>query len=214
MVSMHGRMVLLAGLTLGVAACATGDSTDDGADAAARSPAVVAASPPLPGFSADVPAGLPLGAPVVLPPSTPRQDTTALRDSAGRSTTAGSTVATARGTAAAPAAGGTSTASAPAGTSANAGTTTGSQAPRSAGPGSPLALAAGEISTATGVFTAAQAERGREVYTNSCARCHMESAHSGGTFASTWHSRRVSDLYELLSNTMPLDNPGSLTEQQ
>lgn len=42
----------------------------------------------------------------------------------------------------------------------------------------------------------------------------MTSQHSGGTFASTWNNRRVSDLYDLLYNTMPLDAPGSLTEQQ
>ena len=66
----------------------------------------------------------------------------------------------------------------------------------------------------TGVFTAAQAGRGRDVYTNSCANCHMTSAHTGGTFASNWNGKRVSDLYELIHSTMPVDNPGSLTAQQ
>ena len=42
----------------------------------------------------------------------------------------------------------------------------------------------------------------------------MASAHSGPTFASTWNGRRVADLYDLLYSTMPLDAPGSLTEQQ
>lgn len=73
---------------------------------------------------------------------------------------------------------------------------------------------AGDISAASGVFTAAQAARGRAVYTNACARCHMTSQHSGATFAATWNNRRVFDLYDILSNTMPLDDPGSLSEQE
>ena len=73
--------------------------------------------------------------------------------------------------------------------------------------------AAGEISAASGVFTAAQAARGREVYTNACARCHMTTQHSGATFAATWNNRRVFDLYDILYNTMPLDDPGSLSDQ-
>jgi mono/diheme cytochrome c family protein len=64
------------------------------------------------------------------------------------------------------------------------------------------------------VFTVAQATRGREVYTNACARCHMTTQHSGATFASTWNNRRVFDLYDILVNTMPLDDPGSLSEQE
>jgi len=72
----------------------------------------------------------------------------------------------------------------------------------------------GDISAASGVFTAAQAARGREVYTNACARCHMTTQHSGATFASTWNNRRVFDLYDILYNTMPLDDPGSLSEQE
>ncbi len=75
-------------------------------------------------------------------------------------------------------------------------------------------IAAGEVSAASGVFTAAQAARGREVYTNACARCHVTTQHSGATFAATWNNRRVFDLYDILYNTMPLDDPGSLSEQE
>ena len=69
-------------------------------------------------------------------------------------------------------------------------------------------------SAATGVFTAAQAAHGREVYANACASCHMTTQHSGATFASTWNNRRVFDLYDILYNTMPLDDPGSLSDQE
>ena len=66
----------------------------------------------------------------------------------------------------------------------------------------------------TGVFTAAQAARGREVYTTSCAQCHTMAQHSGSTFAAAWNNRRLFDLYEIIHNTMPLDNPGGLGEQE
>ncbi len=69
-------------------------------------------------------------------------------------------------------------------------------------------------SAATGVFTAAQADHGREVYTNTCANCHMAGEHSGAKFASTWNSRRVFDLYDVIYNTMPVDNPGGLSDQE
>jgi len=103
-------------------------------------------------------------------------------------------------------------ASAPAGAasaSVNGGAAAGASASATAAPaGSP-----GDVSAATGVFTAAQATRGEEVYTNACARCHMTTQHSGATFAATWNNRRVIDLYDILLNTMPLDDPGSLSDQ-
>ena len=70
------------------------------------------------------------------------------------------------------------------------------------------------ISVATGVFTAVQATRGHEVYSASCGQCHTMAQHSGGAFAAAWNGRRLSDLYEIVRNTMPLDNPGGLTDQE
>ena len=69
-------------------------------------------------------------------------------------------------------------------------------------------------SVMTGVFTAAQAARGNEVYSTSCAQCHTMAQHSGGAFAAAWNGRRLSDLYEIVHNTMPVDNPGGLTDQE
>lgn len=70
------------------------------------------------------------------------------------------------------------------------------------------------VSVTTGVYTAAQAVRGREVYTTSCAQCHTMAQHSGSTFAAAWNNRRLFDLYEIVHTTMPLDNPGGLSEQE
>jgi mono/diheme cytochrome c family protein len=99
---------------------------------------------------------------------------------------------------------------APTPASVNGGAAAGTSAP---GASAPVGLP-GDVSAATGVFTAAQAARGEEVYTNACARCHMTAQHSGATFAATWNNRRVFDLYDILLNTMPLDDPGSLSEQE
>jgi mono/diheme cytochrome c family protein len=110
-------------------------------------------------------------------------------------------------------AGGTAAASAAG--SGGAASMNGGPAAGTAAPGTAIPVGApGDVSAATGVFTAAQATRGEEVYTNACARCHMTAQHSGATFAATWHNRRVFDLYDILVNTMPLDDPGSLSEQE
>ena len=63
-------------------------------------------------------------------------------------------------------------------------------------------------------FTAAQAAAGAEVYKAVCARCHASTQWTGGTFAASWQDRRLSDFYDLVSVTMPQDNPGGLTTQQ
>ena len=74
--------------------------------------------------------------------------------------------------------------------------------------------ATGEVSVTTGVYTVAQAARGAEVYTSSCGQCHTMGQHSGTAFATAWNNRRLFDLYEIVHNTMPLDNPGGLSDQE
>jgi mono/diheme cytochrome c family protein len=66
----------------------------------------------------------------------------------------------------------------------------------------------------TGVYTAAQAARGEEVYIGSCAQCHTMTQHSGSNFAAVWNNRRVYDLYDIVHSTMPVDNPGGLAEEE
>lgn len=69
------------------------------------------------------------------------------------------------------------------------------------------------VSVATGVYSAAQAARGSEVYVTSCGQCHTMGQHSGTAFATAWNNRRLYDLYDIVRNTMPLDNPGGLNEE-
>ncbi|MDO9519398.1 MAG: PQQ-binding-like beta-propeller repeat protein [Pseudohongiella sp.] len=71
-------------------------------------------------------------------------------------------------------------------------------------------------------FTTDQADRGQELYVNACAVCHLPSlqgafeapALKGGNFVSQWSGRQVNELHDLIEETMPVQAPGSLTEQQ
>lgn len=63
-------------------------------------------------------------------------------------------------------------------------------------------------------YLPAQAERGGQVYDQSCGMCHSAEQHIGEAFVQNWNDRRVYDLYAIVSGTMPLDKPGGLTQQQ
>jgi cytochrome c len=59
-----------------------------------------------------------------------------------------------------------------------------------------------------------QAVRGQQVYQATCARCHPPGHLDGETFEVGWNERRVFDLYSLITNTMPQDKPGSLSDDE
>jgi mono/diheme cytochrome c family protein len=72
-----------------------------------------------------------------------------------------------------------------------------------------------------GVYTAAQADRGKEAYGQNCARCHggalegndeipaLAAAHLMVDF----DGQTVGDLVQRIQTTMPMDNPGTLNAQ-
>lgn len=59
-----------------------------------------------------------------------------------------------------------------------------------------------------------QADRGRRVFQDRCSECHYSSEMRGTQFQFEWERRTVGDLYEHLVETMPEDDPGSLTPDQ
>ncbi len=63
-------------------------------------------------------------------------------------------------------------------------------------------------------YTAAQAARGEQVYNSTCASCHQNEKFIGKEFVENWGDRRVGDFYALVRQTMPVDNPGGLKDQQ
>jgi mono/diheme cytochrome c family protein len=66
----------------------------------------------------------------------------------------------------------------------------------------------------SGVFTARQAEQGREVFNGSCTGCHTAASHTGAPFTTRWIGVPLSELFDYLSANMPKSNPGSLTEDE
>lgn len=72
--------------------------------------------------------------------------------------------------------------------------------------------------TADGVYTAAQAERGNAAYQQSCAVCHggvlqgeeENPPLSGKHFDARWGGKPLSALYGFINSQMPLGQPGSL----
>jgi alcohol dehydrogenase (cytochrome c) len=65
-----------------------------------------------------------------------------------------------------------------------------------------------------GVYTAAQAARGEQVYKARCSTCHYQNEFTGNDFIRRWSGMPLFSLYEMITSTMPEDQPGSLPDQQ
>ena len=84
-----------------------------------------------------------------------------------------------------------------------------------------IAMAAAQQPARTGPFTAEQANAGRAIYQTTCSQCHLANMKgtfeapplSGANFMNMWRNRPTSDLFSRIRNTMPITNPGSLSDQ-
>ena len=73
-----------------------------------------------------------------------------------------------------------------------------------------------------GVYSEAQAARGKALYAESCASCHggeltggeMAPPLAGGEFMAGWDGLTIGDLFERVRISMPQNAPGSLSGQQ
>jgi len=72
-----------------------------------------------------------------------------------------------------------------------------------------------------GVYTAAQAARGRALYQERCAMCHGDALEggvapplSGSAFIGAWGAQPLWELASKIRNTMPANDPGKLTPPQ
>lgn len=72
----------------------------------------------------------------------------------------------------------------------------------------------GGATTQTGVYTADQATAGEQIYSNNCVACHTADAYTNPAFLAKWNGRPLSELFGLISETMPEDVPGSLTPKE
>lgn len=82
--------------------------------------------------------------------------------------------------------------------------------PGAAAPAAPSAAR----TTRDGVFTTAQATRGAQVFNETCSGCHSTSEWADPGFLQTWQGVSLRDFFTQIHDTMPMDAPGSLTDQQ
>ena len=90
------------------------------------------------------------------------------------------------------------------------------------GAGMPARLQETTSTVLDGVFTAAQARRGRRVYTQNCESCHgpelkggeMAPSVAGSEFFVFWTELPLGTLFERIKTTMPEDGPGRLADEE
>jgi S-disulfanyl-L-cysteine oxidoreductase SoxD len=78
------------------------------------------------------------------------------------------------------------------------------------------------VSVWDGVYTQAQADRGKALYQKQCASCHGADLDGGGTappltgkdFKNNWDGQTAGDLFEKMQTSMPADQPGRLSREQ
>ena len=72
-----------------------------------------------------------------------------------------------------------------------------------------------------GVYTEAQANRGRPLYNEHCASCHADTLMGGemspplvgGDFLSNWNGLTLGELFERIRTTMPQNKAGKLSRE-
>lgn len=65
------------------------------------------------------------------------------------------------------------------------------------------------VSTRSGVYTAAQAARGKVLFGDVCNACHPDPF-----WRQSWEGRRVGEVFRLIVDTMPDDNPGTMSARE
>ena len=70
------------------------------------------------------------------------------------------------------------------------------------------------VTTASGVFTSAQASRGEQTYMNICVACHPKGTYTAPAFREKWNGNALSELYTFVSTSMPKMEPGTLEPEE
>jgi len=76
------------------------------------------------------------------------------------------------------------------------------------------AEASAEPTTADGIFTAAQAQRGEDLFDGVCSECHDAGDWTEAGFKNRWADQSVYQLWYYINDRMPYDDPWSLSRQQ
>jgi len=73
---------------------------------------------------------------------------------------------------------------------------------------------ADEPNTTDGIYSEAQAARGRQVFEEICIECHLTVDWTQAAFLERWEEASVFRLWYWIYERMPHGNPGSLTREQ
>lgn len=74
-----------------------------------------------------------------------------------------------------------------------------------------------------GVYTQTQAKSGKAIYHEKCSSCHLDNlaggtnespALKGNDFLSHWNGKPLRELYSRIISTMPVNDPGTLSEKE
>ena len=69
-------------------------------------------------------------------------------------------------------------------------------------------------SVKSGVYTAAQADRGQELYRSKCASCHAPNRFTDDFFYTSFAGKPLWEMFDVISDSMPEDNPGSMKPEE
>jgi mono/diheme cytochrome c family protein len=76
------------------------------------------------------------------------------------------------------------------------------------------APAAKGVTTSSGVYTTRQAAQGEQTYMNICVACHPPGTYTAPAFRDKWNGAPLSNLFGLISETMPKQEPASLEPEE
>ncbi len=79
---------------------------------------------------------------------------------------------------------------------------------------SPAMSGQGQRSVKAGVYTAAQADRGQELFRSKCASCHAPNRFTDDFFYISFAGKPMWEMFDVISDTMPEDNPGSMKPEE
>ena len=68
--------------------------------------------------------------------------------------------------------------------------------------------------TSSGVYTSRQASRGEQTYMSICVACHPPGTYTAPAFRAKWNGVPVSELFGFISETMPKQEPATLTAEE
>ena len=78
----------------------------------------------------------------------------------------------------------------------------------------PVAPPPASRSARTGVYSAAQAQRGQERYALMCQSCHTPASQASPAFVNAWNGRTLLALFAYIELSMPMSDPGVLTPEE